>query len=201
MKNFLLVIFAFVVLVVAVFTLRGSEDSWICREGEWIKHGVPSAPKPTKQCGEAIIENFEDCLAAGNSAMESHPRQCRSTEGKTFIENIGNELEKMDIIRINIPRPNQVIDNPLELSGEARGNWFFEGDFPVILTDWDGKIIAEGFATAEGEWMTEDFVTFTGTIEFEKPDYNNKGTLILRKDNASGLPEHDDALEIPIYFE
>jgi len=30
--------------------IRGSEDTWICENGEWIKHGVPSAPKPTKPC-------------------------------------------------------------------------------------------------------------------------------------------------------
>jgi len=30
----------------------GGEDTWICVEGEWIKHGVPSAPKPETPCGE-----------------------------------------------------------------------------------------------------------------------------------------------------
>jgi len=77
----------------------------------------------------------------------------------------------------------------------------FEGDFPVILTNWDGEIIAEGYATAQGDWMTEDFVPFTVEIIFKISDNwpNNKGTLILRKDNPSGLPENDDALEVPVY--
>jgi len=30
----------------------GGEDTWICVEGEWVKHGVPSAPKPETPCGE-----------------------------------------------------------------------------------------------------------------------------------------------------
>lgn len=30
--------------------IRGPEDTWICEDGEWIKHGVPSAPKPEKPC-------------------------------------------------------------------------------------------------------------------------------------------------------
>lgn len=30
--------------------LRGSEDSWICREGTWVKHGNPNAPKPIVPC-------------------------------------------------------------------------------------------------------------------------------------------------------
>jgi len=43
-------------------------------------------------------------------------------------------------------------------------------------------------------------VPFGATIKFEvdKNAYSNKGSLILRKDNPSGLPENDDALEIPV---
>jgi hypothetical protein len=151
-------------------------------------------------CLECSIENFEECVAAGNSIMESYPRQCRADDGRTFSENIGNELEKMDLIRLDSPRPNQEIESPLIIQGEARGNWFFEASFPVVLTNWDGLIIAQTIAQAKGEWMTEDFVQFEATLEFENPEGNNKGTLILKKDNPSGLPEYDDALEVPIVF-
>lgn len=147
------------------------------------------------------VNNFEECALAGYNVMESYPRQCRTSEGELFVENIGNELEKADLIRIDNPRPNQTISSPLLIKGTARGYWFFEGDFPVILTNWDGLIIAEGFASAKGEWMTEDFVAFEATLEFEIPEYKNNGSLILRKDNPSGLPENDDALEIPVMFE
>ena len=34
------------------------------------------------------IDSFEQCLAAGNSSMESHPRQCRTIDGKHFVEQI-----------------------------------------------------------------------------------------------------------------
>jgi hypothetical protein len=109
-------------------------------------------------------------------------------------------LEKNDLIRLTSPIPNEVVKSPVKITGEARGNWMFEANFPIYLTDWDGKIIAEGYATAEGDWMTTEFVPFTATITYNYADveggYSNKGTLILKKANASGLPEHDDALEI-----
>jgi len=35
---------------------------------------------------EPIINNFEECIAAGNPAMESYPRQCRTADGKHFVE-------------------------------------------------------------------------------------------------------------------
>lgn len=28
------------------------EDSWICKNGEWVKHGQPLAPKPNTLCDE-----------------------------------------------------------------------------------------------------------------------------------------------------
>lgn len=143
--------------------------------------------------------NFEECARLAGQVMESYPRKC-AIGGKTFVENIGNELEKMDLIVLNSPRPNEIIKSPLVIKGQARGNWFFEASFPVMLTDWDGLIIAQGIAKAEGEWMTTEFVPFTATLNFENPKYKNNGTLILKKDNASGLPEHDDALEIPVFF-
>ena len=146
------------------------------------------------------ISSFEECISAGYPALESYPRQCKTSDGKSFTEYIGNELEKTDLIRVDYPRPNQEIESPFIVKGEARGYWFFEADFPVVLTDWDGLIIAQAIAQAKGEWMTEDFVQFEAQLEFEKPEYSSRGTLILRKDNPSGLPEHDDALEIPVIF-
>ena len=125
------------------------------------------------------------------------------TKKETPIEDRGNELEKANLIRIDSPRPNQVIRSPLTITGQARGNWFFEASFPVVLTNWDGLIIAQGIATAQGEWMTTEFVPFEAVLTFsvDKNTYSNRGSLILQKDNPSGLPEHDDALEIPVLLE
>ncbi|KKT25010.1 MAG: hypothetical protein UW07_C0004G0009 [Candidatus Nomurabacteria bacterium GW2011_GWF2_43_8] len=110
------------------------------------------------------------------------------------------QTERGKTIRLYTPQANGTIKSPLVIKGEARGNWFFEASFPITLVDWDGLIIAESYATAEGDWMTTEFVPFTATLEFKKPTYKNNGALILQKDNPSGLPEHDDALEIPIFF-
>lgn len=151
----------------------------------------------------STVNNFEDCARLGNPVMESYPRQC-NFNGKNFVENIGNSLEKQDLIRLTTPLPNETITSPLTIKGEARGNWFFEASFPVVVTDSDGLVIGQGAAHADGDWMTTDFVSFTATIEFKTSTSTtaerNNGSLILKKDNPSGLPEHDDALEIPIKF-
>ncbi|MEX0877289.1 MAG: Gmad2 immunoglobulin-like domain-containing protein [Candidatus Spechtbacterales bacterium] len=147
-----------------------------------------------------IVSNFEECVEQGNAIMESYPRQCRAQDGRTFTEDIGNELEKTDLIRIDNPRPNQIISSPIMVSGQARGYWFFEASFPVRLYDANNVEIALGIAQAQSEWMTEDFVPFKTTLEFEKPT-TPTGTLVLERDNPSGLPENDDALMIPVKFD
>lgn len=121
-----------------------------------------------------------------------------------FVGDIGNISEKSDLIKITNISPNQEIENPVVIKGEARGFWFFEAIFPILIVDWDGKIIGQGLASADGEWMTEDFVPFTATIEFNKSEisglYSDRGSIILMKSNMSDLPANDDALEFPVNF-
>src|SRR3989344_4113979 len=107
--------------------------------------------------------------------------------------------QKSDLIVVDNPRPNQVVTSPLEISGKARGTWFFEADFPVRLYDGEGQEIAVGIAKAQGEWMTEEFVPFMATLTFETP-LADKGELVFEKSNPSDLPENADSLRIPVKF-
>ena len=107
---------------------------------------------------------------------------------------------KSDLIYVDTPLPGASVASPLKISGHARGQWFFEGDFPVILMDADGKSIALGYATAKKGWMTELFVPFESLIKFKTPPSGSRGTLVLKKDNPADRPEFDDALEIPVLF-
>ena len=142
--------------------------------------------------------DFDSCAALGYPVAESYPRQCAGPDGKNFVENIGNAIEKADLIRATSPKPGTTITSPLTIEGEARGTWYFEASFPIKLLDATGTEIATGHAEAQDEWMTEDFVPFKATLEFTAPGKIARGTLVLEKDNPSGLPEKDDKLEIPV---
>ena len=107
--------------------------------------------------------------------------------------------EKPDLIKVDSPLPNQEISSPLSVTGQARGYWFFEASFPVRLLDGNGKEIAIKPAEAQDDWMTEEFVHFKAVLEFKMPS-TDFGTLILEKDNPSGLPEKADELRIPVRF-
>lgn len=105
-----------------------------------------------------------------------------------------------DDIIVSFPLPGDTIISPLTVSGKARGTWFFEASAPVVIVNWDGLIIGEGYIQTTSDWMTEDFVDFTGKITFTNPTYKNNGAIIIKNDNPSGLSENDKAVEIPIYF-
>jgi hypothetical protein len=114
-------------------------------------------------------------------------------------EGVKQAATKDDLIRLDAPLSNQVVTSPLSISGQARGAWYFEASFPVYLLDATGDTIAVIPAQAEGEWMTREFVPFKATLTFTPPASAN-GTLILAKNNASGLPEHDDELRVSVRF-
>jgi len=54
-KFFLFILILFGLLFVIRFVIGGSEDGWICVEGNWVKHGNPSAPMPESGCGETPV--------------------------------------------------------------------------------------------------------------------------------------------------
>lgn len=152
-----------------------------------------------KYQAKSNVSNFEQCAAQGNPIMESYPEQCRTPDGRLFIRDIGNAIDKWDLITVSSPRPGDIIKSPLTITGQARGNWFFEATFPMQLLDENGQLLGQGIAQAQDKWMTEEFVPFTATLEFKTP-MTKKGTLILKKDNPSGLPENDDELMVPVKF-
>ena len=104
-----------------------------------------------------------------------------------------------DLLRVENPTRGQLIGSPLEITGKARGYWFFEANATVELLDGNMNQISETYTSAIGDWMNEDWVPFTGTMEFEKPATEN-GFLIFHKANASGLQEHDMSDTIPVKF-
>jgi len=150
---------------------------------------------------EHAIDNYDDCVKSeGSVILESYPPQCRTQDGETFAQDIGNELELQNTIRVASPRPQEEITSPLTIIGEARGSWYFEGDFSIRLLNSNDKEIAFTNATAQEDWMSEDFVPFRAVLNFKAPILSTKGTLVFEKSNPSGLPQQDLRLYMPINF-
>lgn len=122
-----------------------------------------------------------------------------STQRKTLITDKVSKYEGADLITVETPSSGQIISNPIIIKGKARGNWYFEGSFPARLIDANGKVLGTVPVQAIGNWMTTEFVSFATTMNYATSS-TKIGTLILKKDNPSGLLENDNELRIPIIF-
>lgn len=107
-----------------------------------------------------------------------------------------------DLIQVELPFPGAVVGKEFSVIGKARGGWFFEASFPVEILDKNGASLAVGIAhPKDGEdWMTSSFVNFKADIKVPQA-YIGPATLVLKKDNPSGLPENDASVSFPITIE
>lgn len=94
-------------------------------------------------------------------------------------------------VSVDSPKEGATVSHAFTVSGRAPGPWYFEANFPIIITDAEGAKIGTAHATAQGEWMTEALVPFTAQIDVG--DYKGRITVNLLRDNPSGLPENDDS--------
>lgn len=143
-----------------------------------------------------------------NRGLSSHFYTTNLVERKRAVEKNGFAYEgivgylKPRLYNLIRPRleNNQKIVSPVKISGKARGSWFFEGSFPILILDSKGKVLTTSFGQAQGEWMTNEFVEFVSPeIRFQRGEAV-EGFVILQKDNPSGLSQFDDELVVPVRF-
>ena len=142
----------------------------------------------------------EEIDATDNESQDTTDKDNTDTEVNTSSDEEINKTDDLsDQIKVTYPIPDQLITSPLTITGEARGAWFFEGNFSVSLLDSNKNVLALHYAKTNEEWMTEDFISFTSTIEFDDPQ-TAAGFLILDKNNPSDIRELDAQLIIPVRF-
>jgi hypothetical protein len=93
----------------------------------------------------ADILTFEDCVAAGFSVMESYPRQCRTDDGVTFIEEIKDIAPPDD----NSDGDDNNIEDDTEVHETGR-----ERD-GCIITGCSGQVCADHDVVTTCEYVTE----------------------------------------------
>ncbi len=104
------------------------------------------------------------------------------------------------LITVSLPFPGAVVGKQFSVIGKARGTWYFEASFPVQVLDKDGNVLVSTPAQAQGDWMTEEFVPFKADLTIPE-SYIGPATLVLKKDNPSGLAEHEASISFPITVE
>ncbi len=217
----LVAVVVFVGVVFLVIRFSSPEDSWLCQNGAWIKHGNPSEAMPLTGC-ELQSADQENNAGMANPASVN----CVDKGGKVEIENDasggqygmcvfpdGKQCEEWAMFRgecpvggempretsVKFPLISEPMISPLSIKGTMPGSWYFEATAHAELYDANGKQIAAVPVQAIGEWMTEAPVEFEAVLKFENPE-TATGTLVFKNDNPSGLPENSKSDSYPVFF-
>lgn len=174
----ILIILAVIAVSAVAYLKFSTEDTWLCQNGQWVKHGNPSLSMPTTGCFVNNNSNLNDNL--NNANLNANNTNTAPNEINVKVDNL---------------KAGDTITTPLVITGSAK-LWYFEGDFPVKLLDENGQELAGTPARAQGEWMTEDWVPFVATLTFISPKDQN-GTLVLMEDNPAGF-EDFEKFELPV---
>ncbi len=138
---------------------------------------------------------FSACQLTKQSTVVSPQPQASSSP---VVVNSPSTTSSNSELTIESPQPNQEVSSPLMVKGKLPGTWFFEGQIYAELITGDGEVLAGSPLYAEGEWMTEEDVSFSGELIFNNVKEASTATLVIRNDNPSGLAENQKKAEIPV---
>jgi hypothetical protein len=180
-----------------------TEEVKQCSDGSYVSRSGPN-------CEFAVCPNNDaDCAKEGESIGAVVPdaklRKCCDGLTPVVPKNIvGTQGICRKTVDVNFPAENQAVSSPVSISGQVRGTWFFEGSFPVEVYDDSNELLGSGTAqfvpsAEEPEWMTKDFVNFSGSIKFLNTSATS-GYILFKKDNPSGLTENDESFKLSIKF-
>ncbi|MFZ2886478.1 MAG: Gmad2 immunoglobulin-like domain-containing protein [Minisyncoccia bacterium] len=170
--------------------------------------GASSRPSTSGTAAEeSLSQNVEAAKATDTSgktttstkpATKPVPKPVASTPTASSKMTYKN-ASTSDIV-VTLPTPGTKVSGSFTISGKARGNWYFEANFPFELRGSNNQVLLQLPMQAMGDWMTPEFVPFYTQVTLPL-GYKGPATLVLRNDNASGLPEHDKSVSIPLIVE
>jgi len=141
-------------------------------------------------------------ISSLNSQVYSLSKQKSTSTPKTSDSSESAQTytsQKNVKVLIYTPTKNAKLSSPVAVVGKVPGNWSNEAVFPVVLKDSNGTVVAKGSAQVLGDWMTSQPVFFSAKLTYTSTP-SGAGTLVLQKDNPSGVAANDDTVIIPIRF-
>lgn len=178
---FLTVVLGVIIFFVSIRFMSKAEDGWICDNGQWVKHGNPTTEVPKTPC------------------LPNTPAQTTPAASSSSVNEPATPVVHINETRLVRPAAGEVLTSPYTISGTMPGSWFFEANARVELFDSTGYMLASGAVQAKSDWMIEGPVEFEGRLSFSKPS-TATGTIVLRNDNPSGLPENEKKEIYPVLF-
>jgi hypothetical protein len=185
-----------IIIIFALLVILGVGGTWYTQAHT----KKTTVNKPAIQ----LIKSYAECKNAGYVVIGDSQKLCTTHDGIEFYEpkkvatTMEHFSEKSVKLIVTEPLTNTTVLSPLTIRGVVPGNWSFEAAFPIQVLDSSGKVIGRATAKLIGEWATDKYVPFEATVIFDAQASGSKGTILLKKDNPSDLPENNDSVTIPV---
>ncbi|MDP2736918.1 MAG: GerMN domain-containing protein [bacterium] len=149
----LIVVLATIVVALGIRFFSGPEDTWLCQDAGWVKHGNPSVPQPTGPCG---YQKQPD------EVLVTMPKLNQTINSPLIVEGQarGNWFFEASF-------PIELIDDQGKILGQS---------YVEAQSDW----MTENFVPFKGEINYQAAATTTGKLVFKKdnpsglPQYDKK---------------------------
>ena len=105
-------------------------------------------------------------------------------------------IKNVDLVSFSIAPISQV-SGVMNVTGTVKNGYFFEGNIILNILDSNKNLLKTGHGTATIDWMTSGPVSFDATLDFTGLP-TGPGYIQIHNDNASGLPEYDKSILIPV---
>ncbi|MCX6796706.1 MAG: GerMN domain-containing protein [Candidatus Falkowbacteria bacterium] len=164
------VILLFIIVGIRIFS--GPEDTWLCANNQWVKHGNPSAPMPTSGCGNNLIggqKNEHECLVAAGYSWCPSTQKCQRM-WEEYCEEYKDQYRGIASTTIKdfndcVAAGNKIIENHPSRQCSANGQIFTDIeeagalDFPISVRSPMPNEVVESPLTisgaAKGGWYFE----------------------------------------------
>lgn len=146
MRKLINIVVIIIIIIVAWFGIRfffgGSEDTWICDNGEWVKHGVPSAPKPDIPCDGYVLN---PSVETKNTTESNDENRYDINVDLPIVKNVDNSEEVNVFIKEKVD----------EVVNKFKNN-IAEGDVPF---DFDNEMKSGLWIKYEKHLLNENYLS------------------------------------------
>lgn len=141
--------------------LRGNEDTWLCANGNWVKHGHPTALMPTKPC---IQTNNPTPIANPNANIKLQAPKAGDTVGSQFvIKGQARVFENQLNFRVRNAKGQSLIEGTMAAKAPDTGQF---GPFEVTVSSLSkGKTTVEVFDRSAKDGSEIDKVTVQVSVK------------------------------------
>jgi hypothetical protein len=139
-KKIVTVAALFIIAVGFLLLLRGNEDTWICSNGNWVKHGHPSASMPTKPCAQVKTNPTPTINPNANIILES-PKEGETIASPFVITGRARVFENQLNFRVRGAKGNSLIEGTMTANASDVGQF---GPYEVTISS-----VPKGKATIE----------------------------------------------------